>query len=79
MANVEYIKLDYHITLKSYKKKFARSPAPVLPTCVYIPVFLLLIERPKVTSTTIHGHARVPESPCVVVVISILIRKIFQC
>ena len=35
MTNVKYIKLEYHITLKSYKKKFARSPAPVLPTCVY--------------------------------------------
>ena len=36
MTNVEYIKLNYHITLKSYKKKFVRSPASVLPTCVYI-------------------------------------------
>ena len=35
MNNVEYITLDYHITLKSYKKKSARSSAPVLPTCVY--------------------------------------------
>mgnify|MGYP003692046561 CR=1 FL=1 len=34
MTNVEYIKLYYHITLKSYKKS-AWSPAPVLPTYVY--------------------------------------------
>ena len=53
---------DY-ITLKNYKKQSARSPAPVLTTWVYT-----FIARQKVTSTTIHGHAGVPLSPCVVVV-----------
>ena len=60
MINVECIKFDYRILLKNYKKKSTRSPAPILLTCVYILVFMLLISWPKVTSKTIHGHARVP-------------------
>ena len=45
---------------------------------VYIHVFMLLITRPKFTSTTIHDHARVLKSPCVVIVISMLIGKFFH-
>ena len=41
------------------QEKVARSPAPVLPTCVYTCIHVV-ITRPKVMSTTIQGQARVP-------------------
>ena len=56
-----YVKLNTQRLSHNYKKMTAPSPASVLPICVdTLNLFMFLIARPNVTSTTIHGHACVP-------------------
>ena len=68
---------DFQRTLKSYEKNLLSHLHPYY-LHVYLHEFMLLMTRPKVTSTAIHGHARVPWSPCVEIKISMLIGKIFN-